>query len=174
MRDWPLDSYARLAQMIRERLGRPVALLGSAEQHVALNEIVFACRNDPGVINLAGVTPWATLPTLFAQSALVIANNSGIAHYAAACAAKVLVLFSASHVVEEWAPRGRDVTIFTFDMPCSPCHTDSIADCVNEHGCMVSITPEIVFDWVADVLRAKEEEVREGQGAALDPFKAEP
>ncbi|HEY2131703.1 MAG TPA: glycosyltransferase family 9 protein [Acetobacteraceae bacterium] len=187
MRDWPLDSYARLARMIRERLGRPVALLGSAEQHVALNEIVFACDNDPGVINLAGVTPWGTLPTLFAQSALVIANNSGIAHYAAACAAKVLVLFSGSHVVEEWAPRGRDVTTITFDMACSPCHSDAIADCVNEHACMVSITPEMVFDRVATALQATEGHgspsgaIPSAKGAdgtlgisGLDPFKAGP
>ena len=152
MRDWPLQHFTELTRLIRARLGRTVVLLGAPEQHVAANEIVFACASDPGIVNLAGVTPWNTLPNLFARAALVIANNSGIGHYAAACEAKVLVLFSASHVVEEWGPRGRDVTTLTFDLPCSPCHTDAVTDCINAHACMVAITPEIVFQHVAAAL----------------------
>jgi ADP-heptose:LPS heptosyltransferase len=154
MRDWPLQYYARLARMIRDGLGRPIALLGSPEQHVALNEIALACDADPRVVNLAGVTPWGALPSLFAQADLVIANNSGVAHYAAACGAKVLVLFSASHVVEEWAPRGQNVTTLTFNLPCSPCHSDLISTCINEHACMISMTPETVYEWVVKTLGA--------------------
>jgi hypothetical protein len=57
-------------------------------------------------------------------------------------------------VVEEWGPRGRHVTTLTFDLPCSPCHTDAVTDCINEHACMVAMTPEIVFQHVVAALGA--------------------
>jgi hypothetical protein len=149
MKDWPLENNIMLVRLILERLDCTVALVGSQEQRPALNEILSAAGKDRRVVNLAGITPWGALPDLFARCDAVISNDSGIAHYAAACGAKLLTLFSANHVVEEWEPRGPNATTLTYDLACSPCFLENLQDCPNRHICMTSITPETVFDWVA-------------------------
>ncbi len=51
----------------------------------------------------------------------VIANNSGVAHLAAARGLWTLCIFSASHAYTEWMPRGPFVVTVTMALPCSPC-----------------------------------------------------
>ena len=52
-----------------------------------------------------GSEPW----TSSERAALVIANNSGVAHLAASCGTPTLAVYSGSHQPQEWGPRGNNV-----------------------------------------------------------------
>jgi ADP-heptose:LPS heptosyltransferase len=168
-KDWPLQSYVGLVRLILERLDCAVALVGSPEQQKALQKILDAAGGDRRGTNLAGLTPWNALPNLFARCDLVVSNDSGVAHYAAACGAKLLTLFSANHAAEEWAPRGRDVTLLIYDLAKPTGRSGGTSDSSQRRGGTAPITPEIVFDWVAQGMgraakapNAREAEVMKG------------
>ena len=77
---------------------------------------------------------------------LVIANNSGVAHLAAACGTPTLAIYSGSHQPQEWGPRGDNVRAVMALVPCSPCGYDKLEECPNDHLCMKQIAPETIAD----------------------------
>jgi SAM-dependent methyltransferase len=103
---WPLDRFAALAGL----LGRdtPVAwVLGPAEEQSGIAAEVGDA--------VPGARAWRDLPLpelarRLAGSRLLVDNDSGVAHLAAACGCPVVVLFGASDP-GVWAPRGASVTV---------------------------------------------------------------
>ncbi len=142
LRDWGLDHYARLVGLLLVGRDCAIALGGSAGQRGRLDEIA---GGHPGrVVNLAGRTDWRQTAAVIREADLVISNNSGVAHLAAACGSPTLAIYSGSHQPQEWGPRGPRVRALMALVPCSPCGWDKIELCPNDHRCMRLITPEAV------------------------------
>jgi ADP-heptose:LPS heptosyltransferase len=78
------------------------------------------------------------------EADLVIGNNSGVVHLAAACGTPTLAIYSGSHQPQEWGPRGPRVRALMALVPCSPCGWDKLELCPYDHRCMRLITPEAV------------------------------
>ncbi len=153
LRDWPLANYVELVRLLLERRDCRVVLLGSPEHERILNEILRKNGANDRLVNLAGKTKWTELPSLFRRSDLVICNNSGIGHFAAACGAPVAAIFCGSHLPEEWGPRGSgNILVMTTDLPCSPCGQESFKDCGYDHKCMKLWTPESVLGQIETLL----------------------
>jgi ADP-heptose:LPS heptosyltransferase len=101
-KNWPIDRFVALARALRDR--GPIAwVIGPAEEDAG-----FAPTGAGGEV-------WRslTLPELawrFAGARLLVGNDSGVAHLAAAVGCPVVVLFGASDPMV-WAPRGRSVTV---------------------------------------------------------------
>jgi len=145
-RDWPLSYYGQLVSMILGDLGNPVALIGAPEHHEALDRIARENAADGRLYNLSGKTEWTDLPRLFEKARLVISNNSGIAHYAAACGAPLVAIYSGAVLPEEWRPRGENTIVtISADVACSPCGFNKLEECDHEHRCMRSIAPDRVY-----------------------------
>ncbi|HKX10008.1 MAG TPA: glycosyltransferase family 9 protein [Stellaceae bacterium] len=152
-RDWPLAYYARLVKLILSELDRPIALIGAHTQAGSLEEILRENAYDGRLHNLAGKVQWRELPSLFCAASVVIANHSGVAHFAAASGAPLVVIFSGSHRAEEWGPKGEGtIVMLSMDVPCAPCGLERLEDCTHDHRCMRLISPERVFAEVSRVL----------------------
>ena len=151
IRDWPPEYYSCLISLLLDQLPCEVTLLGTPEQTAAAGKIKAAV-NSPHLIDNVGQTSWTDLQIILRQSDLVICNNSGIAHQAAAIGARLLAIYSASHQPQEWGPRGMHVRTLMQKMPCSPCGFERLPECTAEHACMRLITPECVFAEVCDLL----------------------
>ena len=145
LRDWPARHYGTLVRRLVDELGCRVSLVGAPSQKEQLDEIMGLSGNG-GVTNLAGMTAWSDMPALLHGAALVVCNNSGTAHAAAAGGARTLAIYSASHQPEEWGPRGPHSRALTAIVPCSPCGWDKLSDCPHDHACMVGLSPDKVFD----------------------------
>ena len=155
VRDWPIEHYAHLVGLLLERSDCDIVLTGTRLQMEQLSRIV---RANPGagsrLRSLAGRTAWSALPALLDQAALVICNNSGIAHLAASRGRPTLAIYSASHPPAEWGPRGRHVQVLVSELACSPCGFERLVDCRHNHVCMTAITPERVADAAAAMMGA--------------------
>lgn len=152
LRNWPLDRYAAFIGMLLEQTECYVVLAGSAEQRDALYAVRDRLDGDRRIVDLVGQTDWAGLAAIVGQADLVVANNSGVVHLAAACGTPTLAIYSGSHQPQEWGPRGPCVRTLMAAVPCSPCGHDRLEACTYGHECMTSIQPEIVLRHAMELL----------------------
>ena len=152
LRNWPLERYARLIRLLLSEIDCYIVLAGSREQASLLASRWQELNADPRVINLVGETDWSGLADVVGDADLVISNNSGIAHLAAACGAPTLAIYSGSHQPQEWGPRGQTVRTLMAAVPCSPCGHDKLEACPHEHLCMTLIEPETVLHAALEML----------------------
>lgn len=99
---WPAGRFAHLAQVLHDT-GLEVMIIGGAQEAVVAEEIA---RTAPGVQDLTGKTDFVDIATLGAHAALVIGNDTGPLHLAAAAGAPTLALFSDASDPALCAPRG--------------------------------------------------------------------
>jgi heptosyltransferase-2 len=86
---WPAAHYAALAS----RLGMPVALLGSAKEADLCDEISEGAKN---CLNLAGKLPLTQSMHALAASKIIVTNDSGLMHVAAALGVPQVAIFGSS------------------------------------------------------------------------------
>jgi ADP-heptose:LPS heptosyltransferase len=146
LRDWGTANYARLIALLLDRTDCRIVLVGSGAQHRQLERILEENGRDPRITNVAGASDWFGTAEIVRAADLVIANNSGVAHLAAACGAPTLAIYSGSHQPQEWGPRGDSVRAIMALVPCSPCGYDKLEECPNDHLCMKQIAPETIAD----------------------------
>jgi heptosyltransferase-2 len=90
----------------------PVVLLGSAREREA-------CEAVPG-LNLAGRTSLEEALELLAGAALVVSNDSGLMHVAAALGRPQVALFGSSSP-EHTPPLSDKARVLWLHLECSPC-----------------------------------------------------
>ncbi len=99
-RRWPAASFAAVADGLAAR-GYQVLLTGSRDESVLTESV--AGRMNASAVNLAGKTSLGGLAALISGARLLVSNDTGVSHVAAAVKAPSLVLFSAADH-ERWAP----------------------------------------------------------------------
>jgi len=156
LRDWGMANYARLVALLLARTECSIILVGSGAQHRQLERLVEKNGRDPRITNLAGAGDWFATAEIVRAADLVIANNSGVAHLAAACGTPTLAIYSGSHQPQEWGPRGDRVHAIMALVPCSPCGYDKLEECPNDHLCMKQIAPETIADQAIAMLSGSE------------------
>jgi ADP-heptose:LPS heptosyltransferase len=145
IRDWPLDRYKRLLDLLLGELGTQIVLVGTRDQAAQLSSLCQPHDGNDRLMNLTGQTDWSELAAVLRQADLVIANNSGVAHLAATCGTPTLAIYSGSHQPQEWGPRGQTIRVITAVVSCSPCGFEKLELCPHDHLCMTLIEPETVM-----------------------------
>ncbi len=143
VRQWPSRHYRELIEIITREHGFPVLLVGTKDQRSVANTIVRGLSSEL-VSNACGNLSWSELVAVIDAAPYIVANNSGVAHLAAARRRWTLCIFSASHAVTEWMPRGPFVLTVVKSLRCSPCGLGA-ARCPNGVACMTQLQPDDVF-----------------------------
>jgi ADP-heptose:LPS heptosyltransferase len=104
LRRWPPEHFAAIADALAAE-GRPIVLTGSAAE-VELTGQVLRAMQAPA-IDLAGKTSLGVLAALLRQSALLVCNDTGVSHLAAALKVPSVVVFHRLSDREGWPPRDR-------------------------------------------------------------------
>jgi heptosyltransferase-2 len=136
---WPARYFAELAQGLAAR-GCAVWLIGSQGDRQAGAEIEKAaggvCRN------LCGETTLTEAIDLLASTTLVVSNDSGLMHVAAALGRPLIALYGSSSPAFT-PPLSSRAQILKLDLPCSPCFK---RECPLGHfNCMMQLTPDRVL-----------------------------
>ncbi len=145
MRQWPVEQFIRLIDMLVAELGVGVVVIGGADEQALGEAIVAQVRAPEAVVSLVGDVPLAQLPALFGACALFVGNNSGPQHVAAACGVPTVGVHSGVVDATEWAPIGLRAVAVRRSMACSPCYLARIEDCHRDLACLRELEPASVF-----------------------------
>lgn len=140
---WDDDNFARLADLIKEKLNLKVVFTGSEKE--TIDKITTGMATEG--INLGGRTSLSELAYLYKKARFVITTDSGPMHLAAAVGTSVIALFGPTDPART-GPYGKGHTIIRADLPCSPCFLKKCPTKI----CMKEISPEQVFAVVKNKL----------------------
>jgi ADP-heptose:LPS heptosyltransferase len=139
-RRWPPERYAAVADDLSAR-GFAVVLTGTQAEAGLVAQVERAMRRP--ALNLAGRTTLWTLGALVERARLVVCNDTGISHIAAAFGTPSVVV-SLGGDVARWAPLdAHRHTVLWHPVPCRPC---SYERCPYGHECATAITPAMVLE----------------------------
>jgi heptosyltransferase-2 len=136
---WPAESFAQLADRLLEER-RQVVLVGSKAEEDVSQEVTSRMRNKPVV--LTGKTTIDQLTSVLGVVDLVLTNDTGPAHIAAALGRPTLVIFGPTNPLTT-RPFSGQAEILRHPPECAPC---MLRDCPIDHRCMTAITVEEVLE----------------------------
>lgn len=152
---WPLEYYARLAELLSGQRKTAVLVFGKEHEKEMAQTVVRA--GGSGVFNLAGKTNLKQLAAVVKLCHGFVANDTGPLHLAAALGVPVIGLFGSSDPAAT-APRGRYARVSYKNVPCSPCLKRF---CPTDFKCMTSITPEEILSLIEEIREKVREQRRE-------------
>lgn len=146
-RRWPLRRYALIARALRAD-GWSVVLTGSGSERDIAAAIGKLCSEPPWaprrapLLDLTGRTDLGTLGAVIGKAAVLLCNDTGVSHIAAALGTPSVVV-SCGGDARRWAPARRERhRVLAAPAPCRPCTYD---DCPNGHVCAEAIGVDAVL-----------------------------
>jgi heptosyltransferase-2 len=137
---WPAAHYAELARLLAGS-GHEVWLIGSHKDAAIGAEI--AGMSAGAARNLCGRTSLDEAVDLLASADVVVSNDSGLMHVAAALGRPLVALYGSSSP-SFTPPLSESARILKLDLACSPCFR---RECPLGHfNCMRQIAPQRVVD----------------------------
>jgi lipopolysaccharide heptosyltransferase I len=131
---WPIEHFAALIKPLRERFGLQTILAGSQDAQELAPQL-------PGAINLAGKTNLRQSVALLERARLVIANDTGPMHIAAALGRPLVTMFGPTSPIQT-GPYQRLDSVLQLDIPCSPCFSRSCS----HQSCLKQLTIQPVLE----------------------------
>jgi heptosyltransferase-2 len=144
---WYPDRFGELGKRVAEKWQSRVLLFGKEEERPIVDEI----RRHLGTkgIDLTGKTNLLQLAALLERCTLLVTNDTGTMHVAAAVGTRVIALFGSTPPLTT-GPWGDDHVVVRKDVACSPCWKRV---CPTDHRCMELITVDEVEAVVDKQLR---------------------
>ena len=148
---WPVRHFAALARTLAQR-GYAVWLIGSSKDAGAGEEIRE--QSDNACSNLCGKTDLAAAIDLMSCAKLVVSNDSGLMHVAAALGKPLVALYGSSSP-EHTPPlslgsQTATARIAKIGIECSPCYARVCP--LGHFKCMTDLLPEQVLAEVETIL----------------------
>jgi len=138
---WPAASFAEVADRVRQEGCGAVVMIGGPEER-ADAAAVNGMMKTPA-IDLAGATTVGILPALLSRASLLITNDSGPMHVAAAVGTPVVALFGPTSAVRT-GPYGAGHEVLTGKVPCRPCFSRTCHNALPLE-CLRTVSPEQVL-----------------------------
>ena len=170
---WPVEHYAACAQAkIAE--GWQVCLLGSGNDQSVTQQIIKQLPEDKRqyCYDLAGQTQLSQVIDLLSLANLVISNDSGLMHIAAALGSPLVAVYGSTSP-DFTPPLSACADTVAIPVDCGPCFQ---RQCVHQEAsqqlkCLRGVTPENVLavgEQVMDKARLKEQAVQSKQAIPRD------
>ena len=138
---WPAESFAEVADRLQQEGAGPVMLLGGPDERAAGAAITGQMKTP--VIDLTGATTVGLLPALLSKASLLITNDSGPMHIAAAVGTPVVALFGPTSALLT-GPYGAGHSVLTGNVPCQPCFSRTCRN-VLPLECLRTVSPQQVL-----------------------------
>ena len=146
---WPPEHFAAVADALhKEGLG-PVGLIGGPGDRAATEAVISRMRTTP--MDLTGQTSPELLPALLGSASLLLTNDSGPMHIAAAMGTPAVALFGPTSSTRT-GPYGSGHRVLRSGVPCSPCFSRTCRNPVPLE-CLTTIHPNTVIEAVREQLK---------------------
>ena len=147
-KNWPVQSFIVACRALRKRAGVHLFLFGGGSDSAVTGALAKAM--DSGTTDFSGRTTIVESMALLRQMDLVIANDTGPMHVAAALGVPVVALFGPTDPVRTGPYGGIHRVIRAQHNPCAPCFETRCRK--SDHACMAGISPDAVVEAVLELL----------------------
>ena len=144
-RRWSTASFAKLADLLVEKLNARIFLFGVASESKSAKEMMRLSNKKNSIIDLTGKTDLNQLAELLKGCSYLITNDTGTMHLSAALKTKVIGLFFAHAHPFETAPFSSGHLIFQARISCAPC---SYGVQCNNIVCVEKVLPAHIFSFI--------------------------
>lgn len=164
-RQWMPERFAELIRRILAANDDVLVLItGAPSERAAAEDLAARCASKR-CLSFAGHSALTDLPAFYALAVVMVASDSGPAHFAAASGLPTVALFG-PETPSLYRPLGSSIPIYA-DLACSPCvsagnHRKSPC---RDNTCMSAISVDRVFTAVTDILQAPIQARRHGERA---------
>jgi len=150
---WLPDRFAevarRVARQVEQNVGRPVSMvILGAKGEESLGKSIADLLAKPSVV-LSGATTIRELMATVKRCCLLLTNDTGPMHIAAACGVPVVAVFGPT----DWrttSPYGQEHSVVRESVDCAPC---LLRECPIDHRCMTRVSVDLVYETAAQQLR---------------------
>jgi heptosyltransferase-2 len=143
---WRPERFAAVGDALARARDAEVVILGAASDRALGEAIAAQMTSHPRV--LCGQTTLAELIAILADAELLITNDSGAMHVAAALGTPLVAVFGPTDW-RETAPVGARHRLVREPVHCAPC---LLRDCPIDHRCMTAVSVERVLGAAREVL----------------------
>jgi heptosyltransferase II len=148
---WPPERFGALGAALQQEFRARLVLLGGPDERPVADEVK---AHLPGpVLDLVGHTDLRQALGVLSRLKLLITNDSGLMHAAAALRVPLVAIFGSTDPVAT-GPFTAQATVLHHPLPCSPCFRRT-CDLGNHYACLTAIE-------VAEALGAARRWLREG------------
>ena len=148
---WLPEYFAAVNDRLVDELGATVIVSTAPRERKIVEEIARFARRP--FIDTGKLGPGlGAVKEIIRRADLMITNDTGPRHIAAALGVRVITIFGPTH--PEWTeidfPDERKVAVKVF---CGPCQRKT---CPLDHRCMIRVTPAMVFERAVELLDGKQ------------------
>jgi heptosyltransferase I len=136
---WFASQISSCANLIQERYGLGIVLLGSEQDATLAREVEVSCGQ--GTTNLVGRTSLKEAVGIIARAKIAVGPDTGLMHIAAAVGTPVVSLWGATSPSRA-GPYGFEELVIQGEADCSPCYRKR---CPIGRVCMQSIEVEAIM-----------------------------
>lgn len=137
-RRYPAERFIAAMKSIRARLPVTFIITGDRSEQALADEI--AAMSAPRSLSLAGELNAGEWAALINSADLVLSNNTGAAHLAAATATPAVVLYALTN--PQHTPWRTASQVLSYDVPCKHCYKSLCPQ--GHHNCLLGISAEEV------------------------------
>ena len=142
---WPAEHFAAVGDALA-RAGAQVLVIGAASERPVAAAVVRAMREAP--VDLVGRIGLGALKALVSRLRLLVCNDAGARHVAAAFEVPSIVFFGPTSVAKTDCNLDA-VEVFERAVSCRPCYRRS---CPIDHACLRGIEPGPVIERATKIL----------------------
>jgi heptosyltransferase II len=148
---WPENYFAELADRMVDEQNAKIILIGAGAERENAERVIAQMKHPSKALNLAGKSTIPELIGILAKADLVITNDTGPAHVAAALSVPTLTIFGPTNEFET-APLGKNSALIrAAGIECERCMH---RECPIDHRCMTRITAAEVFSKSINLMQA--------------------
>ncbi len=145
---WPAAAFAEVADRLQREGYGAVVMIGGPDERADIAAVSRMMKTP--AIDLAGATAVGLLPALLSKASLLITNDSGPMHVAAAVGTPVVALFGPTSAVRT-GPYGTGHRVLVTGISCRPCLSRTCKNPV-QLECLTRISHEQVIAAARDQL----------------------
>ena len=138
---WPVEKYKKLAKRLLNINQNIRLIVFGTENEFQIGEEIKGA-NPKKILNLCGKTTLLEAMSAISMLDLMVTNDSGLMHIAAACKIPIVAIFGSTNPITT-GPWSKDALIIRKELSCSPCLK---RECSKGFECMLSIKVEEVFN----------------------------